>query len=423
MSKIAEFAYDLHAGLAFLHVPEFDDLQVIGMAATVAIHIKGLGEIDYEILRKVSDHYLSIPSIALEKVLRTLEEIGFLRLVEARRKIVKVIPQIPVFEDVYEGLGEYAASELELNSHEQATIAVLEALQNAPRNKDSLYSALGVEKQLFDRCLLIGERSGIVCEHRARGRSILISPFYFTDNLDGLADIAASCNASAIQSSLEKVKGNQGWPLSLIRTRGEIGGRRLTATEQSVVTKLAQEGVIRPPTIKFGDKSESFAFTPRPGASRLNAANREVYERAMALISAVRKGELLADQFRIRSPVAILRALRDRGHLKANSEARDQYHNLVVLRVAILKPSGTDRWELHLNATEENKAALDLAIAMLTTGSMAGMEVDRQARLALTKGEEYIQSLISASELKRRERQVEDEQANYEFEQILMRFE
>jgi hypothetical protein len=31
--KIAEFAYDLHAGLAIQQVAEFDDLQTIGMAA------------------------------------------------------------------------------------------------------------------------------------------------------------------------------------------------------------------------------------------------------------------------------------------------------------------------------------------------------------------------------------------------------
>ncbi len=55
--ETAEFAYDLHAGLSALTIPEFDQLQVIGMAATLAVHLKGLGEVDYEVLRKVSDHF------------------------------------------------------------------------------------------------------------------------------------------------------------------------------------------------------------------------------------------------------------------------------------------------------------------------------------------------------------------------------
>jgi hypothetical protein len=59
--EIAEFAYDLHSGLAAHQVSEFDDLHVVGMAATLAIHIKGLGQIDYEVLRKsqiISRRYL-----------------------------------------------------------------------------------------------------------------------------------------------------------------------------------------------------------------------------------------------------------------------------------------------------------------------------------------------------------------------------
>jgi hypothetical protein len=179
--------------------------------------------------------------------------------------------------------------------------------------------------------------------------------------------------------------------------------------------------VIRPPTIKFGIKTESFLFTPRPGNARLNAANREIYERAMALISAVRKGQLLADQYRIRSPVLILEALRNKGYLGANSEAREQYYNLVVLRVAQLRPVGTSKWQLHLNRTPENLAALDLAIALLRTGALADMEVDQRARIALTRGEEYIQSLISAKGLKDRQRQVGDEQASQEFEQLILK--
>jgi hypothetical protein len=114
--QIAEFACDLHSGLAALRVPEFDDLHVVGMAATLAVHINGLGQIEHEVLRKVSDHFMSIPSIALEKVLRVLEQVGFVRLVERGTKIQQAIPNIPVFGDVYEQIGSYASSECELKA-------------------------------------------------------------------------------------------------------------------------------------------------------------------------------------------------------------------------------------------------------------------------------------------------------------------
>lgn len=421
--QVAEFAYDLHAGMAALRVPEFDDLQTIGMAATLAVHIKGLGDIEYEVLRKVSDHFMGIPSIALKPVLVLLEEIGFIRLSTTGKTINTITPNIPAFEDVYEGVGSYASSECKLNLHEQATVEILASLYDSPKNKDSYLAKSGIDKDVFNRCLVLGSGAGILREQKARGKNILISPYYFADNLDGLADIVAAAGADSLQSALRKVKDNQGWPLSLVAKTGEIGGTKLNATEAALVEKLASEGIVKPPTIKFGTKSEAFLFTPRPGNARLNAANREVYERAMALISAVRKGQLLPDRYRIRSPIRILEVLRDRGFVGANSEAKDQYQNLVVLRVARLQPTTGSQWQLHLNQTPENMTALNLAIDLLRTGNLANMEVDQEARIALSKDEIYIQSLIGAQEMRKREKQVTDERATYEYEQLLMRFE
>ena len=420
--KKAELAYDLHSGLANLQVSEFDQLQLIGMAATLAIHIKGLGDIDYEVLRKVSDHFFSIPPLALKPVVELLGEIEFIRIDQTGKTINRITPNIPLFDTVYAGLGQYVEDQVDFNEHEEATLAILSSLHNSPKNKDSLRNKMGVTSDLFDRCLMLGAQSGIVTEHTARGKQILISPFYFTDNLDSLADAVASVGASALESALDKIKNNQGWPTSLIASRGEIGDTKLSETEKQLVRKLAEEGVVRPPTIKFGTKSESFLFTPKPGKTRLNAANREIYERAMALISAVRKGQLLPDAYRIRSPLRILEVLREKGKIGSNSEARDQYHNLVVLRVASLKQVSSRRWELHLNRTEENENALKLAIELLRTGAMSGMEVDNNARIALSRDEVYIQSLISASELKARRKQMTDPQAKFEFEQLLLKW-
>ena len=420
-SETAEFAFDLHAGLSALQVPEFDQLPIVGMATTLAINVKGLGDIEYEVLRKVSDHFMSIPSYALKSVLDVLAEVEFIRIFTSGKTITKITPNIPVFESVYEKLGEYADNELDFNEYEEATISILASLYDAPRNKDSLHAKLGMDRQVFDRCITLGSRSGIVAQHVARGKNILISPFYFADNLDGLADIVAGAGTPALQSTLQKVKGNQGWPLSLVASTGEIGGTKLSATEAQLVQKLAAEGILKPPTIKFGARTESFLFTPKPGSTRLNAANREIYERAMALISAVRKGQLLPDTYRIRSPVRILEKLRDTGYLGSNSEAQNQYQNLVVLRVAHLRQTSFSRWQLCLNLTPENVAALKLAIQLLRTGTLSDMEVDKEARIALSRDEEYIQSLISSAELKKRQKQLKDPQAVYEYEQLLLK--
>ncbi len=416
-----EIAFDLHTGLVAQRVPEFDDLTLIGMAATLAIHIRGLGEIDYEVLRKVSDHYMSIPSVALERVLVVLDSIGVAQLVRSGKRIKAIIPQVPNFDDVYARVGMYAESECALNGHETAIIQILKALQNAPRQADELLQSLGIEKALFDRCLTIGSSSGIISVHQARGRRILISPFYFVDNLSHLADAAAASGASAIESVLDKVRKNQGWPLGITASTREIGGTRLSGIELSLIKKLSAEGVLRPPTIDFRNGSEAFLFTPKPGATRLNAANREIYERAMALVSTVRKGQLLAANFRVRNPLTLLRVFRDRGYIGANSEARDQYRTLVVLKVASLRAVDGLRSELHLHDIPENKMALDLAISLLETGDLADLEVNQEARIALTKDEEYIQSLVSAAEIKKRDRDIGSPEADLQFQQLILR--
>lgn len=418
--NLAELAFDLHAGLADLDVPDFDDLKTVGMAATLAIHIRGLGAIPFEVLRGVSNYYWGIPAAALEKVLRLLVDVDFVRLVERGRKIEQIIPQIPVFESVYAGISDFARSELSFNEHESTAVAILSRLRDAPQNRDALLNSLGAEKHVFDRTLDIGQRSGIVSQHRARGRPILISPFYFADNLDALADAAAAHGANNIRSALATVKANQGWPMSLVASTGEIGGTALSKVEAELVKLLATEGVMKPPTVQFGLRSESFVFTPQPGPTRLSAAKKQIYERAMALIAAVRKGQLLPTQFAIRSPIAILRGLRDRGFIASNSEAFTQYHNLVVLLVGTLKPVG-NRFAFHLNPTPENKAALDLAIRLLQDGSTAGMEVDDNARLALTKDERYVQSLVSSRDLRSAAKSVMSPEARDEFERLLLR--
>ena len=141
----------------------------------------------------------------------------------------------------------------------------------------------------------------------------------------------------------------------------------------------------------------------------------------MALVSCVRKGQLLADNYKIRYPILILRKLKDSGYIGANSEAQSQYRNLVFLKVGFLIKSGNDRFAFKLDKNQqENIDALDLAISLLETGELANMDVNKEAQLALSKDENYIQSIISSAELKKREKISLDESATEQFEQLIL---
>ncbi|WP_286789117.1 MULTISPECIES: hypothetical protein [unclassified Pseudomonas] len=420
--KLIELSYDVQAGLGRIDVPDFDRLRTMGMAATLAIHLRGLQEIDFEVLRKVSDHFFSIPSYALREVAEVLAEIQYVDLVKKGNRIISIIPNIPHFKNVYEGVGSFFDFS-ELNEHEQGTLLILSELQKKPENRDRLISSIGIERSLMERCVDIGATGNYFKEFRARGRSIIASPFYFSDNLDELADLTAKVGADDIAVVLEVIKNNQGWPLSLIQQRAELGGKKLTQQQMQLLVHLCSEGILKPPSIEFKNSIETFIFTPRPGGARLDASNREIYERAMALVSCVRKGQLLADQYRIKMPVRILEVLRDQGYIGSNSEAVNQYKNLVFLRVGHLKHIAGDRYQFHLTPEDENKAALDLAINLLRSGELASLDVNQDARLALSKDERYIQSIISAAELKGRSQVALLGESADQFEQLIFAYE
>lgn len=421
--SLVELSHDIQSGLGNIDVPDFDNIKIIGMASILAMHIRGLGEINYEVLRKVSDFFFNIPSYALKNVLEVLAEIEYIDLITKDKKIISIIPNIPRFKDLYQGVGEYFAFS-DLNEHEQGTLIILSNLQNKPENKDRLIHSTGVDNDLFLRCLDIGEKGNYMRKYRARGKDIIVSPFYFADNLESLVDTSAKIGSSDIDLVLKIIKSNQGWPLSLIESQLEIGGKKLTKTQKDLLIGFCQEGILKPPSIDFGNKKqETFIFTPRPGKLKLSVANREIYERAMALVSCVRKGQLLHDKYRIKMPVRLLESLKEKGYLKQNSEASSQYRNLVFLKVGVLKQKDNNQWEFHLVKTEENLESLDLAISLLKTGELANLEVDPNAKLALAQDEKYIQSIISSAELRAREKIKISNEAKEQFEQLIFEME
>ncbi|WP_220416898.1 hypothetical protein [Enterovibrio norvegicus] len=418
--KLVELSYDVQSGLGNTDVPSFDNMRDLGMAATLAVHLRGLPEVDYEVLRQVSDHFFHIPSSSLKQALDILAEIEYVKLHTLGRTIKKVMPTVPRFSDLYEGVGDYFTF-ADMNEHEQATLVILSTLQNKAENRSKLLTTTGISSELLNNCLMIGEHGNYMKEYRKRGRDIIASPFYFADNLEGLADISAKVGSNSISKVLDVIKKNQGWPLNLIIENAELGGFQLTQTEVQLLIQLCTEGILKPPSIKFGERKEQFIFTPKPGNARLDLANREIYERAMALVSCVRKGQLLAERFRIRSPIAILRKLRDNGYIGSNSEASNQYKNLVFLKVGSLVPTSGDRCQFRLNREHsENIEAVNLAISLLETGDLANMDVKKDAQLALSKDETYIQSLISSAELKKRKTVTLDHAAAEQFEQLIL---
>lgn len=107
-SEVAARCHEIQTGLGMTEVPEFDNLRVVGMAVRLALHIRGLPAVNFETLKLVANHFWGIPSIGVKRIVETLAEVEFVKLVTEGKTIKAVIPNVPYYETLYEKLGDYA---------------------------------------------------------------------------------------------------------------------------------------------------------------------------------------------------------------------------------------------------------------------------------------------------------------------------
>lgn len=400
-ADIAARAHEIQTGLGATEVPEFDTLRAIGMAVRLALYIQGLPTLKYNVLRLVANHYLSIPSVAVKRIVELLAEVEFVKLQTSGKTIQAVLPNVPYYDEVYSTLGEIGSSE-GFNEAEQLSIEILCRLAKSPENVDSLRSRLGAEKPLIERALKVGQEGAYLRVHRARGRNIALSPAFFSENAEVFADMVAGAGPNDVRIVLDALRKVQGIPLSLVERHKEIGGIRLTSVQINMLKRLAQDGAVRPPSITTPHSgSNYFLFTPTPGAAHLAPTKREIYEKAMAITAAVRQGQFLPRQYAIRSPGAVLyKLMTDLKLSRATTEATTQYRQLTAVRVARLVPVGNTGYsELHIINTRENQEALRIAYELVRAGTAAGTEVDEATRDLLQKDQSYVESQIASGTL------------------------
>lgn len=140
------------------------------MAVQLAMHIRGLSMIDYEMLKLVASTMLGIPRLAVDRIVELLAEIEFVRLHKDGKRIKGVLPVVPYFDDLYEGIGEYFENVSSPDEFEKLTLEIVDRLAGAPYNVDSLANHLGAERKAFDSSVEIGTKGGFLVARRPARR-------------------------------------------------------------------------------------------------------------------------------------------------------------------------------------------------------------------------------------------------------------
>jgi hypothetical protein len=358
-------------------------------------------------------------------VLDLLQEANMVDLQRSGKQIKTVIPDVPVFRNLYSTLGA-VAREKRFTEHEQFTIELMRRLADAPQKADTI-RGLGADSRLVNSVLELGINGEFIIKQRARGQDVYLSPTYFSENAEGYASLAAMNGGNArLKKILGLLRKWQGWPLDIILKQGELGGVKLDAEDLMTIQAMAGTGFLTPPAIVTTHSGTNhFIFGPRPGTGRLPVNQREIYENALSLVAAVRQGQLLFQEYRIKRPTALLRALRDKGRIGSNSEAPEQYKEVVARRICRMVKAGTGKAELHLirppdRGGEDNIAAVNMAIA-LVEGSEVEASADEEITLAFQKGQKYVESIVARKRIAKAKSVTPPEDTQHAIEDFLMR--
>lgn len=396
--ELAVRAHDVTTCLEGGSSSEFSTLPLAGHAVTLALHLRDCPPVPFKQVKDVCVHALHMHAMEVEPVLQLLEEAKMVDLVRSGKELKLVTPDVPVFSNLYADLGAVARPK-GLTEHEQLTVHVMQQLSAAPVKAEALYN-LGAEKKVVKSVLHIGEQGEFMLKKRARGQEVYLSPTYFSESADGYANLVAMNGGNArLKKILGLLKKWQGWPLSIILKDGELGGVKLDADDLAAIQAMAGAGFTAPPAINTTHHGTNhFIFGPRPGAGRLPLNQRDIYENALALVSAVRQGQLLFNEYRIKRPARLLEVLRDRGWIGSNTEAPEQYKEVVTRRICRLVKAGRYNAQLQLikppeKGGDDNIAAVNMAIA-LVAGSDIEPSADEDVTLAFQKGQEYVESLV-----------------------------
>lgn len=352
---------DIQTGLQSYEISQFEKLILGGMASRLALHLRGRGPVAYENLKEIAFILFGVPKLSFDSVMNLLQEVKFVRVIGKKEQ---VIPDIPYFDDMYSYVGEYIVQE-GLNQFEEHSIELLNIASSGPISREFLLKELDVKQTQLDKLVNAGEHGTYIQSFETEeSGQLYISPLYFSENPTELAKLVGKNGTDTARRVIELLRENPGWPLSLAQKNMRINTSIINDEELQFLESLILKKVIQPPSIETAHSKEIFLFTPNIGNERIPIIEKDIYERAMAIISSIRHGQYFA-RYNIKYPRAIINALKRDGWLRATTSAKDQYRALAVMKVCKLVNTNGNYHEVHLIKSPENYKAIDLALEII----------------------------------------------------------
>lgn len=421
-ARISLRSQDIQTGLQDFNIDEyapgeFRTLPLTGMAARLALHIRGKELMDYRQLSVVAAK-LGIRGTELDGVLEGLVDCGWVAVQRRGSAIQQLAENVPYFSDIYTKLGERASSQ-GFSELEQLSLTTLERASSGPVSVDRLLSE-GVDPEALKVVTRLGEEGTYLSMTGSLQGAVIYSPLYWQEKPERLGELLKLFGEDTVRKAVESIKTLQGKPLDFLGA----------TPEDDMVRQAITLGLLPTPSVNSVGGEKRFIFTPYMGNEKIEVLEKHVYEKALLLLSCLRYGQHFAQLTRIAYPQKILNALLDetRQHrIGPHSEIALQYSPLVVRGVGKVIRAIASGYFFQLIPTPENLKATRVALDLLTYGEPVqerGLLAEQDER-ALYVQADYKENLRSASDLRRKKQirisQVEATRLAVEFAEIVSR--
>ena len=391
-------ALDIQTGL-YQYSDSILDLKIsetilIGKAASLASHLRGIQVIeDYDAL-KVLASKLGISSTELATVLDILQEIELIKIIGSSRNAKKIEVLITVFEDAYQLLGEKWKDD-NPNEFENKIIQIVNDLSQQSLSQDKLVDKYDMNSEDLHFLIQIGNVGGFIDLLHNEEKDIFYSPIYMEENPKKILKVLNEYKDSDVEKALELLKAKPGFPIT-----------DLNNIQNDVLIGLMSSNVFQTPAITASGGKVNFIFAPF-----VDFQDKEMLRQARNVVAAVRYGEAFSRYSQLKNPNIFLQTLLDRGYIgkTPHSDIEAQYGVLRDNGLGRIEEVSPKRYRFHLADTDYAKDVVKLAQSIIVSQTSFNPALKRgiikdaweeRKNLSQYKFSEYIPNLSNIRHIK-----------------------
>lgn len=341
----------INSGLSNLYMKK---TKLIGATAKVCSLVEPFQVVDNYDNLIVAAGEVGIDDNLLEKALRELQEMEFIRVIKSGEQIKKIEVSLPSLQGRYEILGE-RYEQLNPSDIENKTIEILDDLAEIPVKTIDLLSRYDIDDNEFTIIKDLGMSAGFLDDYKSENdaEDVLFSPIYWDENPEKIITLSNKYSSNSVLEAIKSIRNNQGKPIEKVKDK--------------ILIEAVANGCLPAPKVKSTAGQKQFLFSPIKG---VQVYEKNLLNKARAIVACMRYGETYGNITKIKMPVVFLKSFLNKKYIRPHSEILEQYSILSTLQVGFAdRVIGTDRYSFKLIDTPENIKALKLAIQMVSVGT------------------------------------------------------